>query len=93
MIGSQSPSTLYLKCANFRNKCPARASKRKDTGDTFVTKPRHSILCHHVEEPKIEMAVTWMRTILKWSWSQMQQGTEQETHRFLVKHKKYVDYM
>lgn len=31
VIGSQSPSKYYLKCANFRNKCRARAVIRKDT--------------------------------------------------------------
>lgn len=58
VIASQSPSTLYLKCANFRNKCAARASKRKDTGDTFVTKSRHSLTCHHVDEPLTKGAMT-----------------------------------
>lgn len=45
VIASQSDSTIYLKCANFRNKCKARASKRKDTGETFVTKSQHSLSC------------------------------------------------
>ncbi|XP_011192794.2 uncharacterized protein LOC105218725 [Zeugodacus cucurbitae] len=31
VIGSQSPSKYYLKCANFRNNCRARAVIRKDT--------------------------------------------------------------
>lgn len=60
VIASQSPSTLYLKCANFRNRCGARASKRKDTGDTFVTKSRHSLTCHHVDEPVGSLGV-WTR--------------------------------
>lgn len=45
VIASQSDSTIYLKCANFRNKCNARASKRKDTGETFVTKSQHAFGC------------------------------------------------
>lgn len=45
VIASQSDSTIYLKCANFRNKCNARASKRKDTGETFVTKSQHTLGC------------------------------------------------
>lgn len=45
VIASQSDTTIYLKCANFRNKCNARASKRKDTGDTFITKSVHSSGC------------------------------------------------
>lgn len=45
VIASQSESTIYLKCANFRNKCNARASKRKDTGETFVTKSQHAMGC------------------------------------------------
>lgn len=45
VIASQSESTIYLKCANFRNKCNARASKRKDTGETFVTKSQHTMCC------------------------------------------------
>lgn len=45
VIASQSESTIYLKCANFRNKCNARASKRKETGETFVTKGQHGLGC------------------------------------------------
>lgn len=45
VIASQSETTIYLKCANFRNKCNARASKRKDTGDTFITKSAHALSC------------------------------------------------
>lgn len=45
VIASQSETTIYLKCANFRNKCNARASKRKDTGETFITKSQHSAGC------------------------------------------------
>lgn len=45
VIASQSETTIYLKCANFRNKCNARASKRKDTGETFITKSQHALGC------------------------------------------------
>lgn len=45
VIASQSDTTTYLKCANFRNKCFARASKRKDTGETFITKANHTESC------------------------------------------------
>lgn len=45
VIASQSESTIYLKCANFRNKCNARASKRKDSGETFITKSYHAPGC------------------------------------------------
>lgn len=45
VIASQSDTTIYLKCANFRNKCFARASKRKDTGETFITKANHAETC------------------------------------------------
>lgn len=51
VIASQSDSTIYLKCANFRNKCNARASKRKDTGQTFITKSQHSAGCVCVINP------------------------------------------
>lgn len=45
VIASQSDTTIYLKCANFRSKCNARASKRKDSGETFVTKSQHALGC------------------------------------------------
>lgn len=45
VIASQSDTTIYFKCANFRNKCNARASKRKETGDTFITKSQHAPSC------------------------------------------------
>lgn len=45
VIASQSESTIYLKCANFRNKCNARASKRKDTNEVFISKSQHALSC------------------------------------------------
>lgn len=45
VIASQSESTIYLKCANFRNKCSARASRRKDTNETFISKSQHTANC------------------------------------------------
>lgn len=45
VIASQSETTTYLKCVNFRNKCNARANKRKDTGETFITKSQHAPVC------------------------------------------------
>lgn len=45
VIASQSETTIYLKCANFRNKCNARASKRKDSGQTYITKSAHAPSC------------------------------------------------
>lgn len=45
VVASQSESTVYLKCANFRNKCNARASKRKDTNEIFVSKSQHAPSC------------------------------------------------
>lgn len=45
VIASQSESTIYLKCANFRNKCNARASRRKDTNETFISKSQHAPSC------------------------------------------------
>lgn len=45
VIASQSESTIYLKCANFRNKCNARASRRKDTNETFISKSQHTPSC------------------------------------------------
>lgn len=52
VIASQSESTIYLKCANFRNKCNARASRRKDTNETFISKSQHAPSC--VYHPDIE---------------------------------------
>lgn len=50
VIASQSDSTIYLKCANFRNKCTARASRRKDTNETFISKSQHAPSCvYHAE--------------------------------------------
>lgn len=45
VIASQSPTTIYLKCANFRNGCKARASKRKNSEEVFVTKSEHNKNC------------------------------------------------
>lgn len=45
VIASQSESTIYLKCANFRNKCNARASRRKDTNELFISKGQHALSC------------------------------------------------
>lgn len=45
MTASQSNTTVYLKCANFRSKCKARASQRKTTNEIFVTKGEHSCRC------------------------------------------------
>lgn len=42
VIASQSATTIYLKCANFRNNCKARASKRKNSNEIFVTKNEHN---------------------------------------------------
>lgn len=42
VIGSQSKSTYYLKCAQFRNRCRARATKRKDSNRVFVTYSIHN---------------------------------------------------
>lgn len=55
VIASQSESTIYLKCANFRNKCNARASRRKDTNETFISKSQHTSSCvYHAEtEPNL----------------------------------------
>lgn len=55
VIASQSDSTIYLKCANFRNKCNARASKRKDTGQTFITKSSHTANCECMLDPILPM--------------------------------------
>lgn len=41
VIASQSATTIYLKCANFRSNCKARASKRKNSNEVFVTKSEH----------------------------------------------------
>lgn len=50
VIASQSDTTIYLKCANFRNKCTARASRRKDTNETFISKSQHAPNCmYHAE--------------------------------------------
>lgn len=45
VVASQSNTTIYLKCANFRSQCKARASKRKSTHEVIVTKGVHSISC------------------------------------------------
>lgn len=52
VIASQSDSTIYLKCANFRNKCTARASRRKYTNETFISKSQHAPSCAY--HPDIE---------------------------------------
>lgn len=41
VIASQSATTVYLKCANFRNSCKARASRRKDSNQVYMTKSEH----------------------------------------------------
>lgn len=56
VIASQSDSTVYLKCANFRNKCKARASKRKDTGETYITKCQHHPDCVVLLSEDVEFA-------------------------------------
>lgn len=71
VIASQSPSTIYLKCANFRSKCSARASKRKDTNETFVTKSLHSSSCQRIHttttypEFAKEETIPWMFSLAK----------------------------
>lgn len=45
VIASQSKSTVYFKCANFRSQCKARASQRKTTNEMFVTKYDHAATC------------------------------------------------
>lgn len=56
VIASQSDTTIYLKCANFRNKCNARASKRKCSGETFVTKSQHAFGCVYSIDPELGYA-------------------------------------
>ncbi|XP_031625153.1 modifier of mdg4-like isoform X26 [Contarinia nasturtii] len=56
VIASQSDTTIYLKCANFRNKCNARASKRKDTGQTFLTKSQHTMGCVYMVDNELTVA-------------------------------------
>lgn len=41
VIASQSATTVYLKCANFRNNCKARASRRKNSVEVYMTKSEH----------------------------------------------------
>lgn len=62
VIASQSESTIYLKCANFRNKCNARASKRKDTNEIFISKSQHALSCvYHanVESNSIQVDIKY----------------------------------
>lgn len=43
VIGSQSLSTYYLKCADFRrSKCKARATKRKNSNKVRITYAFHN---------------------------------------------------
>lgn len=58
VIASQSDSTIYLKCANFRNKCNARASRRKDTNETFISKSQHAPSCVYHSEIESNLVAT-----------------------------------
>lgn len=62
VTASQSNTTVYLKCANFRGKCKARASQRKITQEIFVTKGEHAETCQPDETLKIE----WANVENKW---------------------------
>lgn len=45
VTASQSKTTIYLKCANFRAKCKARASQRKSTMAIYITREEHTPTC------------------------------------------------
>ncbi|XP_068152492.1 uncharacterized protein pre-mod(mdg4)-AE [Drosophila tropicalis] len=42
VIGSQMQEVSYLKCANFRNKCRARAILHKSTGKVQLRQGKHN---------------------------------------------------
>lgn len=71
VIASQSDSTVYLKCANFRNQCKARASKRKSSPNIYLTKDEHKGCIRDPGSEEQSDAIESINAIklLKWDWN------------------------